>query len=131
MPVICNRPGGLGLKVNDGGQLKRYKLKHGENDIDEAIVVAALGQLPLAMAAALTEGDEPAIQLGTLDPAEQAPPPADELEDDDPKPMTAAEKVKEVKAAECLAELRDLAAGEERKTVTDAIDRRAGELEDE
>lgn len=118
--VRCNHKGGYGIRVKDGaGRLVRYRLRYGENDIDPDLVRMALDGMAPEMAKALTAGDLPCIELPVLGAAAET------------GDMGVVDKAKVVRACTSLTELRDLAEGEERKTVLNAIDRRAMELTDE
>lgn len=123
MAIICNRKGGIGLHIEINGLVRRVKLSHGLNDIDEAMVKAALSKMQPAMVEAFTskkpDGLPADIEFGAVVPSEPS------------AKLSVNQKCKLVRHAESLSELRELAEGEERQTVLDAIDKRAAKLEAE
>jgi hypothetical protein len=124
--IRCNRKGGFGLKLEDeDGKLVRVRLRHGVNDISPARVADALDRMDPKMARALTSrksnGMPPDLEIGY-----QADDDGDEA---DVSKMSAADKVKVALAANSFDELRELSEGEDRKTVMEAIEKRAGQLE--
>lgn len=123
--IRCNRKGGFGLKLeNEDGKLVRVRLRQGANDVNPSLVADALDRMDPKMARALTErkkdGMPPDLDLDYD---------ADDDDAADLSSMSAADKVKVALAADSLAELRELSLGEERKTVMEAIEKRASQLE--
>jgi hypothetical protein len=113
MSVYCSRKGGMCLKIVTEDGFEQVKLKGGQNDVDPARVEAALEcmapEMADALRATLSFGDA-ALEKAATD-------------------VKASDKVEMVKAAASLGELEDLMAGENRKTVLNAIEKRMAELQ--
>jgi hypothetical protein len=123
MRIQCNRRGGFNLKVPTESGFETLKLAHGINDVDGDMMTDAMAALPEAMAKAIT----------AKKPGSKRPPDLELLADDgEPEgaDMKAVDKVKLVRAAETLEELRELAEGEDRQTVLTAIEKRAAQLQE-
>lgn len=119
MDLYCNHPGGVTLPpvVDDEGTFvwPRLVLKAGLNEVDPGHWDAVEAKLDPDWMLAVGLDDEP--------PAEAEPTPAPAAPH-----LNAKDKAAVVMAAESLDELDELAEGEERKTVLDALEKRAEQL---
>ena len=129
MAIRCNRKGGFGLKVEDkNGRITRLKIVYGINDISDELIGGALRRMPEKMAEALTSL-KPNGAPADLEPVRDFDAEPEGDDDGGERKLSAAEKVKLVRAAETLAELRELNEGEDRSTVIDAIEKRAAQIQ--
>ena len=134
MAVRCNLKGGYRLNMlGKDGAVKKTRLVYGLNDIDSDRVREGLEHIDPRLAKALVStkkhGRPADIELDVEQEPMLAPETDGDGDGDTGGHMNADEKIELVKIAEAAEDLRELAEGEERKTVLAALDKRAGELQ--
>lgn len=110
MRIICNKPGGIGLRG--------LRLHKGENIVDDALWAAVKQRHRNGIIEAMANppnGEPPLLEI--FDDAGQQPEP------EQPR-MNSRESLVAIARCDSLGELEQFKQGEDRKTVLEAIERR-------